>query len=76
MTADKHRAPDLTRHLHHGNNTLAEALPGVIVMGSDRRFHGATCQACAHFTGCPKTPTPTQTYCAMVTPQFQPKGST
>lgn len=71
ITADTHRTPDRSRNIMHGNNTLLEVLPGVIVLGRDRRHHGSECRQCVRFQGCPKTPTPQQDYCAMVVPQFQ-----
>lgn len=62
-TVTTNHAPDQTRHLHHGNNTLLDRLPGVIeVPGAVNRYHGAACSTCKHYP-CAKTPRADQGHC-------------
>lgn len=70
VSTSKHRAPDTTRNLKHGNNTLIGQVSAFLGLGGVTRYHGMRCDGCVHFEGCTKTPTPDQDYCAFFPPRF------
>ena len=68
------RAPNQSKNLMHGNNTIIGDVPATLTLAHGRgRYHGATCGACLGFP-CDKTPRAEQDYCAYYPSRFRFTG--